>query len=55
MTILGIVALIALVVLGVMVLRVKSDPLENESIRNALAESKRNASQDADAPPHRPE
>jgi hypothetical protein len=44
MTILGIAALIALVILGVMVLRVKSDPLENNAIREALAESKRNRS-----------
>jgi hypothetical protein len=37
MTILGTVALIVLVILGVMVLRTKSDPMENESIRKALA------------------
>jgi hypothetical protein len=42
MTFLGIAALIALVIFGVMVLRVKSDPLENNAIREALAESKRN-------------
>jgi hypothetical protein len=41
MTFLGIAALIALVVFGVMVLRVKSDPLEDETIREALEESKR--------------
>jgi hypothetical protein len=41
MTILGVVALIALVVLGVMVLRVKSDPMENELIRKTLADAKR--------------
>jgi hypothetical protein len=60
MTILGIVALIALVILGVMVLRVKSDPLENSTIREALEESKRNktaisldASQNQDSAPPR--
>ena len=40
MTILGTIALIALVILSVMVLRVKSDPLEKKSVRKYLAESK---------------
>jgi hypothetical protein len=40
MDILAITALIALVVLGVMVLRLKSDPMENETIRKSLADSK---------------
>jgi hypothetical protein len=40
MTILGIVALIVLIVLGIMVLRVKSDPMENESVRKYLANCK---------------
>jgi hypothetical protein len=44
MTILGTIALIVLVVLGVMVLRVKSDPLEKESVRKVLAEAKRGKS-----------
>jgi hypothetical protein len=47
MTILGIVALIVLVILGVMVLRVKSDPGENESLQKLLSRSKR----DDNAPP----
>jgi hypothetical protein len=38
MTIFGIIALIALVFFGVMVLRMKSDPLENESVRSVLAD-----------------
>ena len=47
LTALGIAALIALVVASFMVLRVKSDPLEKEEIRNHLAESKAsNQSQD---------
>lgn len=40
MTILGIVALIAVVVLGLLVLRVKSDPMEKDSVRKYLAEAK---------------
>ena len=40
MTILGTIALIALVILSVMVLRVKSDPMEKKSIRKYLGESK---------------
>jgi hypothetical protein len=41
MTILGIVALIILVVAGFLVLRVKSDPMEKESVQEFLADSKR--------------
>ena len=40
MTLLGTIALILLIVLGVMVLRVKSNPMENESVRKYLADSK---------------
>jgi hypothetical protein len=40
MAVLGTIALIALVILGIMVLRVKSDPLEKESVRKYLTESK---------------
>ena len=40
MTILGTVALIVLVILSIMVLRVKSDPMENKSIRKILADFK---------------
>lgn len=40
MEVIGIIALIGLVIAGVMVLRVKSDPLENDSIRKALADSR---------------
>lgn len=40
MTILGAIALIVLVVLGILVLRVKSDPLENESVKKYLADLK---------------
>jgi hypothetical protein len=47
MSILGIIALIAVVVLGIMVLRVKSDPMEKESVRQALADSEQ-------APPNPP-
>ena len=43
MTLLGTVALIAVVILGILVLRVKSDPTENESVRKYLAESKQPA------------
>jgi len=56
MAILGTIALIALVILGIMVLRVKSDPLEKESIRQSLADARRissgpspDASQDANS------
>jgi len=37
-------ALIALVVSGVMVLRLKSDPMENKTIRKFLIDSKRTTS-----------
>ncbi len=40
MTILGTIALIALVILSLMVLRVKSDPMEKPSIRDTLAKAK---------------
>ena len=40
MTILGIVALVAIVIIGVMVLRLKSDPREKESVRRILEEEK---------------
>jgi hypothetical protein len=38
MTIFGIIALIALIILGVMVLRIKSDPMEKESVRKYFAD-----------------
>jgi hypothetical protein len=41
MTILGIFALIVVVILGVAVLRMKSDPLENQTLRDDLTEFKR--------------
>jgi hypothetical protein len=41
MTILAVAALIALIVSGVMVLRLKSDPTENKAIKEALADSNR--------------
>lgn len=41
MTILAIAALIVLTVSGVMVLRLKSDPMENEAVKKALADSNR--------------
>ncbi|MGC2196382.1 MAG: hypothetical protein WA628_17045 [Terriglobales bacterium] len=41
MIILGTIALIVLVLLGIMVLRVKSDPMEKESVRKILADAKR--------------
>ena len=40
MTILGIIALIVLVIAGLMVLRVKSDPRDKESVREFLSEGK---------------
>jgi hypothetical protein len=40
MTILGIIAIIAVVVLGLVVLRVKSDPMEKESVRKILSDAK---------------
>jgi hypothetical protein len=41
MTILGIIALILVVVLGIAVLRMKNDPLESKTLREDLAEFKR--------------
>jgi len=38
MAIAGTIALVALIVLGVLVLRVKSDPMENKSVRKYLAD-----------------
>ena len=40
MTILGIIAIIAVIVLGLIVLRVKSDPMEKESVRKILSDAK---------------
>ena len=40
MTILGIVAIIAVIVMGLLVLRVKSDPMEKESVRRVLEEER---------------
>jgi len=37
MTILATVAMIVLIIVGVMVLRMKSDPMEKESVRKLLA------------------
>ena len=41
MTILAIAALIVLIVSGVMVLRLKSDPMENKALKKNLADSDR--------------
>jgi len=41
MSILGTIALIALVILSILVLRVKSDPMENESVKKYLADPNR--------------
>jgi hypothetical protein len=41
MTILAIAALIVLIVSGLMVLRLKSDPMENKAIKKVLADSDR--------------
>ncbi len=43
---LAIIALIALVACGVMALRLKSDPMENETIRKSLADVKGPTSSD---------
>jgi hypothetical protein len=43
MTVVGTIALVALIVLGVMVLRVKSDPMENKTVRKYLADEKGSA------------
>jgi len=51
MTILGIVAIIAVVVLGLIVLRVKSDPMEKASVRKILADAKTAASPDTQSNP----
>ena len=40
MTVLGIIALIVLVIAGLMVLRVKSDPMEKDSVREFLSNAK---------------
>jgi hypothetical protein len=40
LTFLGIIALILLVIAGLMVLRVKSDPMEKDSVRELLLENK---------------
>ena len=40
MTLIGIVALFVLVIAGLMVLRVKSDPREKESVRAFLSQDK---------------
>ena len=57
MTILGISAIIAVVVLGLIVLRVKSDPMEKESVRKILSDAKTTAAPDSrDArPPAKPD
>lgn len=52
MTILGIFALIILVVAGILVLRMKSDPMEKESVREFLSDSKATT---AAPPPKNPE
>jgi hypothetical protein len=39
MTILAIAALVILIVSGVLVLRLKSDPMENKAIKKVLADS----------------
>lgn len=41
MTILAIAALVILIASGVLVLRLKSDPMENEAVKKALADSTR--------------
>ena len=52
MTIVGIIAIIAVVVLGVMVLRVKSDPTEKAAVRKILAEGKPAANSDIQSNSH---
>jgi hypothetical protein len=49
MTFLGIVALIVLLIAGLMVLRIKSDPMEKESVREFLSDGKPNP--EASVPP----
>jgi hypothetical protein len=51
MTLLGIVALIVLIIAGLMVLRVKSDPMENESVRDYLADAKHADTKSSSSPP----
>jgi hypothetical protein len=53
MTLLGIVALIVLVIAGLMVLRVKSDPMENESVRDYLADAKQADRKSSSSPQQR--
>jgi uncharacterized membrane-anchored protein YhcB (DUF1043 family) len=43
MAILGTVALIVVVILGIAVLRMKNDPMEKESVRRALADAEHRA------------
>ena len=50
MTILGIIAIVAVVVLGLIVLRVKSDPMEKESVRKILSDAKSTESGDETSP-----
>jgi hypothetical protein len=50
LTFLGIAALIALLITSLLVLRVKSDPMEKESVRDYLAESKKARDPDANNP-----
>ncbi len=40
MMFIGIIALVVLVIAGLMVLRVKSDPTEKESVRELLSDAK---------------
>lgn len=47
MTVLGIIALIILVIAGLMVLRVKSDPMEKESVRDFLSEKNKSTESSA--------
>jgi hypothetical protein len=49
MTILGIVALLVLVIAGLMVLRIKSDPMEKDSVRELLSDNQNKP--DIPAPP----
>jgi len=49
MTVLGIIALIVLVIAGLIVLRVKSDPMEKDSVREFLSDGK--PKQDVRIPP----
>jgi hypothetical protein len=49
MTLIGIIALIVLVIAGLTVLRVKSDPREKESVRAFLSEDKQKS--ETPAPP----